>query len=195
MIHPFLPWSPAARFTAGLLAVLCLASPALHAQVPAPTAATATVTATTPSAAQVFERYLAAVHVGDRAAVRALIAPDVERSDYRGCRPEMDNPSCLAHYVEQTVLGPRAQFTELSRTQTGDLIDSRLEVRSTLYRQAGAERIVGNDLVRVRDGLIRSFRFVPDFSDDATAQFFATLGVGPRAARPAGAAVAPAAKP
>lgn len=191
MTHHPLPRPRAALLTAGLLAGLCCASPAVHAQAPAPTAATAAA----PSAAQVFERYLAAVHAGDRAAVRALIAPDVERSDYRGCRPEMDNPSCLAHYIEQTVLGPRAQFTELSRSQSGDLIDSRLEVRSALYRQAGAERIVGNDLVRVRDGLIRSFRFVPDFSDEATALFFATLGVGPRAARPAGAAVAPAAKP
>lgn len=148
-----------------------------------------------PTAEQVFERYLAAVHAGDRAAVRALIAPDVERSDFRGCRPEMDNVNCLVHYIEQTVLGSKARFTELSRSVNDGLIDSRLEVRSALYRQAGVDRIVGRDLVRVRDGLISSFRFVPDFSDDDTARFFATLGVGPRAPRPASMASAPVAKP
>ncbi len=144
-----------------------------------------------PRPAQVFERYTAAVHAGDLAAVRSLIAADVERSDFVGCRPEMDNPACLAHYIQQTVLAPQARFTELGREQRGDWLDVRLEVRSELYRRAGAERIVGRDVLQVRDGLIRSFRFIPDFSDTATVRFFATLGIGPGAARPRPAASQP----
>lgn len=35
----------------------------------------------------------------------------------------------------------------------------------------------------VRDGRIVAFRFVPDFKDEATATFFGTLGIGPRANR------------
>jgi ketosteroid isomerase-like protein len=133
----------------------------------------------------VFDRYVAAVHAGDMAAVRALISPDVERSDFVGCRAEMDNPTCLAHYIEATVVKPKARVTERSRSVQGDTIDAVLEVRSPLYTQAGVERILGRDIVRVRDGRIAAFRFVPDFADEPTAVFFGTLGIGPRAARPA----------
>jgi len=133
----------------------------------------------------VFDRYVDAVHAADMAAVRAMISPDVERSDFAGCKPEMDNPTCLAHYVETTVVKPRARMTELSRSVEGDTIVADLEVRSPLYTQAGVERILGRDIVRVRDGRIVAFRFVPDFSDEPTAIFFGTLGIGPRAARPA----------
>jgi hypothetical protein len=132
----------------------------------------------------VFNRYVTAVHAGDMVAVRALIAPDVERSDFVGCRPEMDNLTCLAHYIEATVVKPHAKLTVVSRRLEGDTVTADLEVRSPLYTQAGVERIVGQDIVRVRNGLIQSFRFVPNFRDDPTAVFFGTLGIGPRAVRP-----------
>jgi hypothetical protein len=136
------------------------------------------------SPSAVFDRYVAAVHAADMAAVRALIDPAVERSDFVGCRPEMDNAACLAHYVEVTVVAPHARLTELQRRVEGDTVSADLEVRSPLYAKAGVERIVGRDVLRVRGGRIVAFRFVPDFSDDATAVFFATLGIGPRARRP-----------
>jgi hypothetical protein len=132
----------------------------------------------------VFDRYVAAVHAGDMAKVRALISPDVERSDFVGCRPDMDNPACLAHYIEATVIRPQARLTVVRRQLEGDTVTVGLEVRSPLYTKAGVERIVGLDIVRVRDGLIHGFRFVPDFTDEPTAVFFGTLGIGPRAARP-----------
>jgi hypothetical protein len=131
----------------------------------------------------VFDRYVAAVHAGDMVAVRTLIAPDVERSDFVGCRPEMDNPTCLAHYIEATVVRPKAQLTVVRRRLDGDTVTADLEVRSPLYTQAGAERILGQDIVRVRNGLIHGFRFVPNFGDEPTAVFFGTLGIGPRASK------------
>jgi hypothetical protein len=132
---------------------------------------------------EVFDRYLAAVHAGDMGAVRAMISPDVERSDFVGCRPEMDNPTCLSHYIETTVVKPGARMTEVGRRVEGDTLISDLEVRSPLYEKAGVPRILGRDIVRVRDGRIVAFRFVPDFSDDATAVFFGSLGIGQRAPR------------
>ncbi len=136
-----------------------------------------------PNADAVFDRYVDAVHAADMAAVRALISPEVERSDFVGCRPEMSNPGCLAHYIEATVVGPQARLTVLRRERQGDTVTAVVEVRSPLYLKAGVERIVGSDIVRVRDGLIHAFRFVPDFRDEPTATFFATLGIGPRAAK------------
>jgi hypothetical protein len=137
-----------------------------------------------PSASEVFDRYVSAVHAADMKAVRALISPEVERSDFAGCRPEMGNPACLAHYIETTLVKPGARITEQRRSVEADTVLSDLEVRSPLYTQAGVERIVGRDVVRVREGRIVAFRFVPDFSDEATAVFFGKLGIGPRASRP-----------
>ncbi|MEK8029791.1 nuclear transport factor 2 family protein [Ideonella sp. DXS29W] len=158
-----------------LIARLCLLAclPAAHAA----------DTTLTPDA--VFDRYVAAVHAGDMPAVRALISPAVERSDFAGCRPDMDNASCLAHYIEATVVGPKARLTTVRRHTDGDTVTAELEVRSALYTKTGVDRIVGRDIVRVRDGRIHAFRFVPDFSDEPTAVFFATLGIGPRASKPA----------
>lgn len=139
--------------------------------------------APSPSPSAVFDRYVNAVHAGDMTTVRSLIATDVERSDFPGCRPEMDNATCLAHYIEATVVKPGARMTERRRSVDGDTVTAELEVRSPLYTRAGAERIVGRDVLRVRDGLIRSFRFIPDFSDEPTAVFFGSIGIGPRATK------------
>jgi len=136
---------------------------------------------TAPSPVEVFERYVAAANAGDMATIHALIAPDVERSDFVGCRPEMDNPSCLAHYIESTVVGPQGRIHVLHRQLEGDVVTALLELRSALTERAGVERIVGRDVLRIVDGRIKSFRFIPDFSDESTAVFFGALGIGPRA--------------
>lgn len=144
-------------------------------------AACALVHAATPAELQaVFDRYVQAVHAADMGAVRALIAPDVERSDYPACIAPMDNPTCLALYIDQTVVQPRARLTVLSVEVRASELTARLEVRSPLYEKAGVERIVGSDVLRIEGGQIRAFRFVPDFADPATARFFASIGITPR---------------
>jgi predicted SnoaL-like aldol condensation-catalyzing enzyme len=130
--------------------------------------------------AAVFDRYVQAVHAADLPAVRALIAADVERSDFPACTAQMDNAACLAFYIDQTVVKPRAQIKVVAIETRGDELTARLEVRSALYQKAGAERIVGSDVLRIADGKIRAFRFVPDFQDPATASFFASIGITPR---------------
>jgi len=138
-----------------------------------------------PSPDQVFDCYVAAVHAGDMETVRSLIATDVERSDFAGCSPAMDNASCLAHYLAVTVVEPKARLTLVRKIVEGDTLSVDVEVRSLLYTKVGVERIVGRDILQVREGLIRSFRFVPNFEDVPTAVFFGALGIGPRAASPA----------
>lgn len=127
---------------------------------------------------EVFDRYLAAVHAGDMTAVHALISPQVARSDFIGCQAGMDNPTCLAHYIETTIVKPRATVKTLHRSVQGTVVEADLEVRSALYLQAGVERIRGRDVVKVQDGLIVDFHFVPDFGDMATAVFFGKLAIG-----------------
>jgi hypothetical protein len=138
----------------------------------------------TPGPAEVLQRYLAAANAGDMPAVRSLIAPDVERSDFVGCTPDMDNAACLAFYIETTVVAPHGQITLLHTEVVGDTVTGWLTLRSDLTRRLGVERVAGRDVLRVWNGQIRSFRFHPDFEDDATAVFFGSLGIGPRATGP-----------
>jgi hypothetical protein len=79
-----------------------------------------------PSPDQVFDRYVAAVHAGDMDTVRSLIAPDVERSDFVGCSPAMDNASCLAHYLDVTVVEPKARLTVVRKVVEGDISKRKL---------------------------------------------------------------------
>jgi len=141
--------------------------------------AVAAVAQTAPD--QVFQQYLVAVKANDKAAVEALIADDVERSDFPACRPEMSNKQCLSLYIDATVLRQAGEITVLRTQVEGDTVRATLELRSALTRRAGVERAVGIDEVRVRQGRIVAFRFVPDFADEPTRRFFASLGIGPGA--------------
>ena len=130
---------------------------------------------------QVFQQYLAAVKAHDKAAVEALIAEDVARSDFPACRPEMSNKQCLSLYIDATVLSQAGEIRVLRTQVQGDTVHATLELRSALTRRAGVERARGTDEVRVRQGRIAAFRFVPDFADEPTRRFFGSLGIGPGA--------------
>lgn len=138
-----------------------------------------------PSPTEVFEQYVKAANNGDMAKIASLIADDVERSDFIGCTAEMDNPTCLLHYIKTTVVDPKSQIQVTRLELLGDVVDASLELRGELTQRAGVERIIGRDVVRVENGLIKAFHFVPDFTDEPTAVFFGSLGIGPRASKPA----------
>ncbi|MEK8080126.1 nuclear transport factor 2 family protein [Pseudomonas sp. XK-1] len=145
---------------------------------------TATSALAAPSPTEVFDRYVVAANAGDMTAIRDLIAPDVERSDFVGCSPEMDNPSCLLHYIETTVVAPEGHIRVVRSQVAGEVVTATLELRSTLAKRVGVERILGQDVVRISDGRIKAFHFIPDFADEPTAVFFGSLGIGPRATAP-----------
>ena len=129
----------------------------------------------------VVERYVTAVNGGDMATVRSLIAEEVARSDFVGCTAAMSNKDCLAFYIDTTVVGQHGVIKVMHSEHHGDDVHARLELRTDGTRRAGVERAVGTDVVKVRDGKIVFFRFVPDFADEQTATFFGSLGIGPRA--------------
>lgn len=133
---------------------------------------------------ETFQRYVRAANAADMEAVGALISEHVERSDFVGCTPAMDDKACLVHYIRTTVVAAHGRLNEISTELHGDTVQARVELRSSLTAKVGVERVVGTDVVRVADGQIVAFRFVPDFNDDQTVAFFAALGVGPGARKP-----------
>lgn len=133
---------------------------------------------------ETFQRYVRAANAADMQSVGALISAHVERSDFVGCTPAMDNKACLAHYIRTTVVDAHGHLNEVSTELHGDTVQARVELRSALTAKVGVERVVGTDIVRVADGQIVAFRFAPDFNDDQTVAFFAALGIGPGARKP-----------
>lgn len=129
--------------------------------------------------AAVFDSYLQAVHARDMESVMALISDDVARVNYPGCTPDMDNKACLATYVQQAVVDAAGEIVVQSVAVQGDTLLAKLELRSDLTRRAGVERALGTDRLRVLDNHIVEFAFIPDFADEQTATFFASLGVSP----------------
>lgn len=126
----------------------------------------------------VFKHYVDAIHAQDMQSIRALIAEDVQRSDYVKCTAEMDNLTCLTTYIEDTIVKPGAKISILSSKVDGDLLTATVEIRSPLYQQvAAAERIVGIEKIQVKNGKIYDLHFIPDFKDQATARFFSRIGV------------------
>lgn len=131
----------------------------------------------------IVERYVTAVNGGDMATIRTLIAEEVGRSDFVGCTAAMSNKDCLAFYIDTTVVGQHGVIKVMHSERHGDEVHARLELRTDGTHRAGVERAIGTDVVKVRDGKIVSFRFVPDFDDEQTATFFGSLGIGPRAVK------------
>lgn len=136
-----------------------------------------------PGPEAVVERYVKAANAGDMATIRALIADDVARSDFVGCTAAMNNKDCLVFYIETTVVGQHGAIKVTGHERHGDEVHARLELRTDGTRRAGVERALGTDIVKVNNGKIVFFRFVPDFGDEQTAIFFGSLGIGPRAVK------------
>jgi hypothetical protein len=150
------------RIAVTLLSALLTASWSVHAQ---------TSANTDPHA--LFAGYVRAVNAGDKTALRNLISEQVERSSYRGCKPETSNRDCLLSYIVNTVIGNHGVIQETeSFGVDGDTLYAGLELRSDAIRAAGSERIVGVDKIRFKDNQIVSLAFLPNLRDAQTRKYF-----------------------
>jgi hypothetical protein len=150
------------RIVASLLSVLLTASWPVDAQTSAATDLHA-----------LFVRYVRAVNAGDKSAVRDLISESVERSSYRGCKPELSNRDCLLLYIVNTVIDKHGAIKETeSFGVDGDTLYGGLELRSDMVRAAGAQRAMGIDKIRFKDDQIVALTFLPNLNDVQTRKFF-----------------------
>lgn len=122
---------------------------------------------------ELFARYVQAVNAGDKAAVRSLISEEVERSSYRGCKPELSNRDCLVSYIGNTVIDKHGSIKETAIFGVdGDTMYGGLELRSDAIRAAGAKRAMGIDKIRFKDGKIVGLAFLPNLHDAQTKKYF-----------------------
>ena len=122
--------------------------------------------------ARVFAQYVLAVNAGDKAALRELIADDVERHTYSACTAAMSNRDCLVFYITYTVLDRHGNITPTeSFGVDGDTAFGGLVLRSDGIRNAGAERAVGIDKIKTRNNKIIGLVFLPNLQDAQTKKY------------------------
>jgi hypothetical protein len=122
--------------------------------------------------ARLFARYVQSVNAGDKAALRELIAADVERHTYSACTPAMSNRDCLLLYISDTVLNKHGIIKPTdSFGLDGDTLYAGLVLSSDGIRASGAERAVGIDQIKTRNNKIVSLRFLPNLQDAQTKKY------------------------
>jgi hypothetical protein len=145
-----------------LLAVLLSGSWSAHAQNAANT-----------DPYELFAKYVKVVNAGDKAGLRDLISEQVERSSYRGCKPELSNRDCLLLYIVTTVINQHGAIKETPFFGVdGDTLYGGLELRSDTVRAAGSERAMGIDKIKFKDNKITGLAFLPNIGDAQTKKFF-----------------------
>ena len=150
------------KLLSALLSVSLIGASSVHAQ---------TSASIDPHA--LFAKYVQAVNAGDKSAVRKLISEDVERSNYKGCKPELSNRDCLLLYIVNTVIDKHGTIKETdSFGVDGDTMYGGLELRSDTIRAAGAKRAFGIDKIKFRGNQIVGLAFLPNLDDAQTRKFF-----------------------
>ena len=122
--------------------------------------------------AAAFRAYSDAVNAGDIDALKPLLSPAMSRPPLARCPPAQSGHDCMIGYITETVIQRHGRLATLAVAVTGDTAFATVELRNDMTRTAGIDRIRGTDRVRVKDGLIVAFAFLPDPHDSQTATFF-----------------------
>jgi len=124
----------------------------------------------------VFRQAVDARNRGDITAMLALFTPDAMRQD--GSCPQGCSGQAMRQSFEQNV-AEHFQATVLSAQPTGNVINARAELRSDTFRSRGADRVISNFVVELRDGKIARWTSTLDAGDPQTAAYQAALRAHP----------------
>lgn len=146
----------------------------------------ATSAATDPAA--VIQRFFDARNRYDIEGTLALVTDDFRLVGGPNCTPASPCIGVAAQRAElRFYIADHAQVIIVGTPQvSGTTVRLRAEGRADVFRAAGAERVIVNTTVEVRDGKLASYIGVFDASDAQTAQFLASLRApqGPPSAPP-----------
>lgn len=127
--------------------------------------------------ATVVQRFFDARNRYDVAGTLALVTDDFRLIGGPQCTPASPCVGREALRAEmQNYIAGRAQVTIVGTPQvSGTTVRARVEGRADVFRAAGAERIINDVTMEVRDGKLASLVGVPDASDPQTARYLAFL--------------------
>ena len=140
-----------------------------------------------PAAAQVdpvavFRQALDLRNRGDLAGFLVLFAPYAVRQD--GSCPTGCSGEVMRRSFEQNI-AEHFQASVLSAQAAGNSVTARAELRSDTFRARGAERVISNFTVELRDGKVARWVSTLDASDAQTAAYQAALRAQATQAAPA----------
>ena len=105
--------------------------------------------------------------------VTPLSADDAVRRD-GSCQPSCSGTDALRRSFEDNI-AEHFQATVLTAQASGSTVTARAELRSDRFRALGAERVISNFTVEVREGKIVLWSSTLDASDAQTAAYQAAL--------------------
>ena len=121
----------------------------------------------------VFRQVVEARNRGDLAAVMAVFADDAVRQD-GSCQPICVGEAAVRRSFEDNI-AEHFQATVLTAQAAGNTVTARGELRSDRFRARGAERIISDFTIELREGKIVRWSSTPDASDAQTAAYQAVL--------------------
>src|SRR5215216_5240980 len=121
----------------------------------------------------VFQQVVDARNQGDLDGVMGLIGDDAVRQD-GACQPNCIGKAALRRSFQQNI-DEHFQATVLAAQSNGSTVSARAELRSDAFRARGAERIISDFNVEVRNGKITLWSSTLDTNDPQTAAYRATV--------------------
>lgn len=127
----------------------------------------------------IMEAYAYYINAGDLESVIALFDDSVAVPELvRQLFPAATGKDVMRRYIGESVISQNGKL-ELLRTAVSDdgWAYGDLTLSSDMVRQFGQERIYGIDQLRVRDGKVVDFKFLPNILDLQTRAYYVNMGI------------------
>lgn len=127
----------------------------------------------------VFETYVRSVNEGDLEAVVDLFADGVSLpAAVQGMYPDEVGRAVVRRYIGEMVIAPNGRLhVERIGVSPDGWVFGDVMLTNDIISAMGHDGIRGIDRLRVIDGQIVDFGFMPDILDPSTLSFYAALGM------------------
>lgn len=126
--------------------------------------------------AEVYYRYEKAMNQGDLEGMMALVADNATFNNPGRCKPNpCQGKAIIRAFIKETAVDVGGRIKTLNVTGTPGTLNARLEFTSAKVRGSGIERILGNEIWKIKDGKITAFEFDIDRTDKQSMAYIGSL--------------------